>query len=281
MSEERRDRRKERREEWKMRWEARMERGHRHGHIWTGVLLLLIGGVALAKNYVADFPRWVFTWQMLLITLGLFIGFRHRFHGAAWFVLLLIGGTFLANDYILDDKQRITLWPIILIAIGLFFIFRSRSGPSRHCFQKKNSDGKQGSDVNEQGDPFVEVKTSMHTTTSDDDFIDSTSIFGGAKKIVLAKNFKGGDIVNIFGGTELNLTQADIDGTAVLELTTIFGGTKLIIPSHWSVKTSEVVTIFGGIEDKRQMPPATTELPEKTLLLKGTIVFGGIDIKSY
>lgn len=281
MSEERRDRR----EEWKMRWEARMERGHRHGHIWTGVLLLLIGGTALAKSYVPGFPTWIFTWQMLLITLGLFIGLRHRFHGIAWFILILIGGTFLANNYWLDGELRRNLWPIILIAIGLFFIFRSRVGPSRHCFQKKNSDGKQGNDVKDEegdnGNPFIEVKTSMHSTTSDDDFIDSTSIFGGAKKIVLAKNFKGGDIVNIFGGTELNLTQADIDGTAVLELTTIFGGTKLVIPSHWSVKTSEVVTIFGGIEDKRQMPPATTEIPEKTLLLKGTIVFGGIDIKSY
>jgi predicted membrane protein len=287
MSEDRRDRRKERweerREEWKMRWEAKMERGHRHGHIWTGALLLLIGGVALARNYVPEFPNWVFTWQMLLITLGLFIGIRHRFHGMAWFILLLIGGTFLANEYILTDKQRITLWPVILIAIGLFFIFRSRSGPGRHCFQKKNSDGKQGNDVNEKedtGNPFIDVESSMHTSTSEDDFIDTTSIFGGAKKIILTKNFKGGDIVNIFGGTELNLTQADINGTAVLELTTIFGGTKLVIPSNWSVKSSEVVTIFGGIEDKRQMSAATTEVPEKTLVLKGTVVFGGIDIKS-
>lgn len=295
MSEERKDyggewksrweeRRRQRREEWKMRWETRMERGHRHGHIWTGVLLLLIGGAALAKSYVPGFPVWMFTWQMLLITLGLFIGFRHRFHGMAWFILILIGGAFLANEYFLDGALRKNLWPVILIAIGLFFIIGSRSGYSRRCFEKKNPDGKQGDDVNEKednGNSFAEAKTSMHSTISDDDFIDTTSIFGGAKKIVLAKNFKGGDIVNIFGGTELNLTQADINGTAVLELTTIFGGTKLVIPSNWSVKTSEVVTIFGGIEDKRQMPPATTEIPEKILLLKGTIVFGGIDIKSF
>lgn len=288
MSEDRRDRRKERweerREEWKMRWEAKMERGHRHGHIWTGVLLLLIGGAALAKSYIFNFPPWLFSWQMLLIVLGLFIGIRHRFHGMAWFILLLIGGSFLANEYFLRENDRIKLWPIILIAIGLFFIFRSRVGPSRHCFQKKKSGGKQGSDVNEKDDtnnPFISSDPSIHTSTSEDDFIDTTSIFGGAKKIILTKNFKGGDIVNIFGGTELNLTQADIEGTAVLELTTIFGGTKLVIPSNWSVKSSEVVTIFGGIEDKRQMPAATTEVPEKTLVLKGTIVFGGIDIKSY
>ena len=99
-----------------MRWEARMERGHRHGHIWTGVLLLLIGSVALARSYVPDFPRWVFTWQMLLITLGLFIGFRHRFYGITWFILLLVGGTFLVNDYFIDGGLRKNLWPVILIA---------------------------------------------------------------------------------------------------------------------------------------------------------------------
>lgn len=278
------DRRERRREEWKMRWEARMERGHRHGHIWTGLLLLLIGGVALMRSYVPDFPNWVFTWQMLLITLGLFIGLRHRFHGIAWFVLMLVGGTFLANDYFLDGGLRKNLWPVILIVIGLFFIFRSRSGPSRHCTGKKKSDGKQGSDVNEGDDdntPFIEVSTNMKTSTSNDDYIDTTSIFGGTKKIILTKDFKGGDIVNIFGGTELNLSQADINGTVVLEITTIFGGTKLIVPSNWSVRSSEAVTIFGGIEDKRQMPAATSELPEKTLVLKGTIIFGGIDIKSF
>ena len=28
-----------------------------------------------------------------------------------------------------------------------------------------------------------------------DDFIDSTNIFGGTKKVILSKNFKGGDVV--------------------------------------------------------------------------------------
>ena len=116
-------------------------------------------------------------------------------------------------------------------------------------------------------------------TYSSDDYVDTTSIFGGCKKNILTKDFKGGDVVNVFGGTELNLSQSDINGTAVLELTTIFGGTKLIVPSHWSVK-SEAVTIFGGIEDKRQVSPSL-DRPEKILLLKGTVIFGGIDIKSF
>jgi hypothetical protein len=111
-----------------------------------------------------------------------------------------------------------------------------------------------------------------------DDFIDSTSIFGGAKKNIISKNFRGGDLVNIFGGTELDLSRADFNGTAEIELTTIFGGTKLIVPSNWDVR-SEAVTLFGGLEDKRNM--STSENPTKTLVLKGTVIFGGIELKSY
>lgn len=260
--------RRQRWEERRQRWQQGSDKHHRNGHIWTGALLLLIGSIALLKSYVPDFPKWIFSWQMLLIGLGLFIGIRHKFHGAAWFVLLLIGGTFLANDYFLDGGLRRNLWPVILIVVGLFFIFRSRFKPDRICYQKKNP-----------GDPDTPDTAFTEGQFTQNDFLDATSIFGGTKKNILSKDFKGGDIVNVFGGTELNLTQADINGTCTLEITTIFGGTKLIVPSHWSIK-SEVVTIFGGIEDKRQLP-ATTDHPEKVLLLTGTVIFGGIDIKSF
>src|SRR5215218_8317116 len=114
------------REERRARREKWMREHHRGGHIWTGVLLLLIGTAALLRSYVPEFPVWVFTWQMLLIVLGIFIGVRHKFHGAAWFVLMLVGGTFLANDYFFDGELRKNLWPVILIIIGAFFILRSR-----------------------------------------------------------------------------------------------------------------------------------------------------------
>jgi hypothetical protein len=153
--------------------------------------------------------------------------------------------------------------------VGAFFIFRSRQSPGRHPWSGRYDE--------KAGNPSA--SSYSEENFSQDDYIDTTSIFGGTKKNILSKDFKGGDIVNVFGGTELNLTQADIKGSAVLELTTIFGGTKLIVPSNWAIK-SEAVTIFGGIEDKRQMPPSS-EQPDKVLLLRGTVIFGGIDIKSF
>jgi predicted membrane protein len=262
----REQRREERRRYWEERRERYMERRGRHGHIWTGLFILLIGVVGLIKVTVLDVPEWVFSWQMFLIGLGLFIGLRHNFRGVAWFVLMMIGGIFLLNEIYPEISFRKYMWPVALIVIGGFFILR----PRRHWHgadgEKKNLAG---------ADPAIDPDK----TYSADDFVDSTSIFGGAKKNIISKNFKGGDLVNIFGGTELDLTQADFNGTAVIEFTTIFGGTTLIIPSNWAIK-SEVVTIFGGMEDKRKMQTASDN-SGKNLILKGTVVFGGIDIKSY
>jgi predicted membrane protein len=262
----RRQERHQRREERRRRWMDRQNHEFgvvhsKHSRIWTGIFILLIGLVALLKASIPFFPDWVFSWQMLLVALGMFIGVRHNFRGVAWFILMLIGGIFLLNDIYPEFSLRRYMWPLALIAVGLFILTRPRN--------------RWGSDKEPNADQSSEGGTGF----SKEDFVESTSIFGGAKKIIISKNFKGGDLVNIFGGTELDLSQADFTGTAVIELTTIFGGTKLLVPSNWSVK-SEAVTIFGGIEDKRKMQ-TITEAAEKTLLLRGTVIFGGIDIKSF
>jgi hypothetical protein len=107
-------------------------------------------------------------------------------------------------------------------------------------------------------------------------------VFGGVKKNIISKNFRGGETVTIFGGTEINLTQADVNGGVVLDLTQIFGGTKLIVPPHWRIQSKDMVAIFGGVDDKRPLlSNASTEETNKVLILKGTCIFGGIDIRSY
>ena len=110
------------------------------------------------------------------------------------------------------------------------------------------------------------------------DVFTSTAIFWGARKTVLSKQFAKGDIVNIFGGTEINFAQADINGTAVLDVVNIFGGVKFIVPSDWDVRVN-TVHIFGGTDDKRRLHNISSS--KKVLLITGTVIFGGIDIISY
>jgi predicted membrane protein len=251
----------EKKTRWEKRRDAAMQRHGRHGHVWTGLFILLVGVAALLKASLTDLPDWIFSWETFLILLGFFIGIRQKFRGFGWFIIMLVGGAFLITEINPDIAIHRYIWPIIIIVIGIFFMLFSRRRYSPKT--KEATDGHTGSDEN----------------NSSEDFIDSTSIFGVVNKIVLSKDFKGGQIVNIFGGTELNLAQADIQEKAELRLTTTFGATILIVPSNWSVK-SEVAIIFGGIDDKRLIPTSPGS-PGKTLVLKGTVIFGGIEIKSF
>ena len=99
------------------------------------------------------------------------------------------------------------------------------------------------------------------------------------KKNHLGKNFKGGDIVSFMGGSEIDLSQADINGHVKIDVTNVFGGTKLVVPPTWDVQ-NDIAAVFGGVDDKRQLT-STPLHPNKVLILDGTCVFGGIEIRSF
>ena len=90
-------------------------------------------------------------------------------------------------------------------------------------------------------------------------------------------SFRGAmlDQCNLEGSS---LTQADFTGVIRMDVTQVMGGTKIIVPAHWEVR-SEITAIFAGFEDKRQQPAVTN--PEKVLILDGTSFFGGIELKNF
>lgn len=226
---------------------------NRSGRVWGGVVLVGVGLLFLAHQAGVDIPHWVFSWEMFAIGIGLYVGARHSFRAGGWIIPIVVGAVFLVNDMVYDYDLKQYLWPSIIIGIGLFMIFRPRGGGGRRHWQSNSE--------------------------SSEDAIDAVSIFGGTKKIIISKDFRGGDITTIFGGTELNFGQADINDTATVEITQLFGGTKLIVPPHWNIK-SEIVCVFGGIDDKRHLVKDAPE-SKKVLVLRGTCIFGGIDIRSY
>jgi predicted membrane protein len=244
------------------------------GRIWAGLFLLGIGGLLLLDQMGFPLPDWLFTWHMLLIALGLFIGLRHNFRGGGWLIMILIGGFFLIQDNFPDLPLRRFLWPGILIFVGLLIIIAPRRsrwrGEWKHEWDRW--------DRHRCNRRYTNSFSSSKEGYSSEDFIDSTAIFGGVHKKVVSKNFKGGDITSMMGGTEIDLTQADFTGVVRLDVTQIMGGTKIIVPAHWEVR-SEVTAVFAGFEDKRQQPAVTN--PDKVLILEGTSIFGGIELKNY
>jgi predicted membrane protein len=236
----------------------------RRENIIGGIILLGIGGILLARQAGVNLPSWLFTWPMILIIVGVFVGIKTHFKDFGW--LLLIGiGTFFLVDKMPNVEIREFILPIIVISAGLIVllggIFRKPKGLSNDNSQT-------------QGDTLI----TANAGTTAENIMEVVSIFGSAKRVVLSKNFKGGEIISIFGSSEVNLTNADFTGTLVLEVVQIFGGTKLIIPPHWEVQ-SQTATIFGGIEDKRAIQ-AGGDTP-KILVLDGATIFGGVTISSY
>jgi predicted membrane protein len=246
------------------------ERSHRSRNM-AGLIFLVIGAVLLARASGVEFPVWMFSWPMILIMIGLYVGTRNGFRSPAPYILFIIGGVFLAESALTDLHLKPYLWPVSFILIGLFIIFRPRrkwKGAENHW-----------SNTGETGEPSTAEQDWESTAMPDhNDVIDITTVFGGVKKKVLSKQFRGGDIVSIMGGTEVDLSQADFKGKVIIDNFTMFGGTKLIIPADWSVQ-SEAVAIFGGIDDKR--PSAVNHDPSKIIFLEGTCLFGGIEIKSF
>jgi predicted membrane protein len=248
------------------------EKSHRRGKVIGGIFVVLAGSLFLARELGAEIPSWVFTWKAFLIALGLIIGVKHNFRHAGWFFLIAIGLVFLLGDIYPLMNIRPFLWPVLIIFFGLVIIFKPRR-KFKHRHWGKFHDRR-----NRFNNRHSECFTSE--TTSENDLIDFTTFMGSVKKNILSKNFKGGEITNVFGGSEINLSQADIEKTATLELTNVFGGTRLIIPANWEVH-SELVSVFGNIEDKRPIHPGLNSDVAKVLILKGTTFMGGIEIKSY
>ena len=257
-------------------------RPRRSGKVMAGLILLAVGSIFLLKNIGYFFPDWLFSWPMLLIALGLFIGFKNNFRKPGSVILILIGSVFLAKKYFYIDIMWEYVWPVIIIIIGLWMIFGRNH---RHHFQSYESlennaeNAALNATPNSPETPFENVNPYDNISATEDDYLDSTSVFGGTKKLILSKNFKGGEIVTIMGGAEINLSQADIQGRAILDVTQIMGGTIIVVPANWDVK-SEMAAILGGIDDKRIIQPGGVN-PNKVLIIKGTSILGGIDIRIY
>jgi hypothetical protein len=114
----------------------------------------------------------------------------------------------------------------------------------------------------------------------DPDTLNVNTVFGGAKRVVGSQDFRGGEVVAIFGGVELDLRQAGMAGdSAVLEITAIFGGVELKIPQHWSAVV-EGAGIFGGYSDETLQPNPAQFPGAKRLIVKGSAVFGGVEVKN-
>ncbi len=236
---------------------------NRSNGVWTGIFLVGAGLVLMLKRMDFPVPAWVFSWETIVIVIGLLIGIKHQFRGWIWFAMILAGTLSQVDNIFPLYNLRLYVWPIVFIAVGLYFILRPRNYRRRDRREDNDSS-------------FTRQEESI--SFSKEEKVDIASVFGHVKKVVVSKNFKGGEVVAVMGGADINLSQADINGKVLLEVTCVMGGAKLIIPPTWDVQ-SEMAAVFGGVEDKRDLSHSID--PNKILVLEGTCIFGGLEIRNF
>ena len=94
-----------------------------NGKTMAGVIILIIGGILLIDQLDLFFiPHWLFSWPMLIITYGLYMGGKYNFRKPIWIWMIAIGTAFLFTENF-DNADRI-VWPAAIIGVGAWMIMR-------------------------------------------------------------------------------------------------------------------------------------------------------------
>ena len=118
------------------------------------------------------------------------------------------------------------------------------------------------------------------TVGEETNFIEEVNILGGSEKKFSGIKFRGGKITSIFGGSDVDLSDAEMAAdSAVIEVFYLFGGSSITVPRDWHV-INQVTTVLGGFSDKRPSDPSQQSQPRKSFILRGLVIFGGGEIKS-
>lgn len=222
--------------------------------MWLGGAFIVLGFLFLLNSLdILDFSisRIIFSWPFFFLVIGVFITLNtnKKLLGG---ILSGLGAIFIIPHIFPDVHYNGTIvFAIIFIALGLYIILNKKE-TERIKFDQERKD-----------------------------YLEDVSIFGGGSKFITSDNFKGGNITAVFGGSEINLKGCKLaEGTNVIDVLCVFGGTTLIVPQDWNIILN-VTPIFGGFSNKLIKDPTATPDLNKTLIIKGLVVFGGGEIKSY
>lgn len=224
--------------------------------VLLGSILIGLGGIFFLNSldiFDFNFGRIIFSWPFFFIVIGMYLTLntsRKTLGG----ILAGLGFIFiLPRIFPSIEYDGSVVMAIFLIAFGSYIILN----------QKKKSEV-----INELGQITKDV-------------IDDVAIFGGGTKIVTSDNFRGGNITAVFGGSEIFLKGCKLaEGTNTIDILAIFGGTTIVVPNDWNV-VMNVTSIFGGFSNKSIKDPNAVIDQSKTLIIKGLVVFGGGELKTY
>jgi len=233
-----------------------MSNHNSNGRTWLGAILIIVGALIFMKNFhLSFFHIDIFSWPFILLIIGIIVLVNHKDSFFGLF-LVIIGGAGIASQYFHISFRYIfrEYWPFLLIILGIYLVL------------------KQGVRNTSNKNEFVD---------SEEYYLDIFSIFGEKTKKIKTNNFLGGKTTSLFGELKVDLKDSRLThGTKELDTLTLFGATKIYLPNDWNV-IIKATTIFGGFEDHRGRSEQSENTETKILIIKGLVLFGGGEIRSY
>ena len=221
-----------------------------------GLGIVAVGALALLDNLrLFDTPLLRTFWPLVLVVWGAGRLAWSRHPGSWIFGLLLVvvGALMTAHNLGHGSFDLRQWWPVFIILAGAAVVLRGVfPNPRTSRARFESSAIEHGSEVN----------------------VDAT--FSGITLQNDSRSFKGGRIAISFGGVELDLREAVMDGNeATIDIHATFSGIEMRIPRDWQVVVRMSATM-GAVEDK-SVPPGTSE---HRLVLQGDTMFGGVEIRN-
>jgi predicted membrane protein len=209
--------------------------------IW-GFALVLAGILFLLSNLEVleiDFAGWWTVFIIIPCIIGLFTRGERLFSlmGIVLGVLLFLA----AQEHIEYSLVWQIIVPLIIVAVGIKLIFNSKKGKK---LIKKGTE------------------------------IEYIGVFGG-DDVKITDKFNGSSCIAVFGGIELDLSEAEITEDIEIEAIAVFGGIDIIVPKDVIIQATGT-SVFGGCDNSFKNEDKKNK---KTIYINYVNVFGGLDIK--
>ena len=217
-----------------------------------GIGIIVIGCLAAVENLVSIHLygfRPIRLWPLIIVALGTVKIIENKFRSMSGWIIAIFG--FLLLVYSIGGRSFGDLFgPGILVVIGVFIVFYA---------------------VKRQRKVPPELQKSR-------EFALGTAILSAFNYRPSGGQFNGGAITAIFGGFDLDLRQTTMKhDSARVDVFVLCGGGEIIVPEGWEVAV-QVSAIVGAVDSKKLDPPLTDAKRPK-LLITGTVLFGGIEVK--
>ena len=243
--------------------------------IVCGLLFLAAGVLLFAFNtnppLLDEKYKWIFSWQMLPISLG-FVFLFSRGKWIAGIILMLVGGFFIMPKLNIEGYVFVPQfgWALGLIIVGILIICNT--------VWRKQIEVKWCGYIDKSSHKNNWKSQGWKSHKSKSGHIERNCVFYGTKEKWDMKNFSGGEINSVFGNIELDMSEVQLaEGVNYLELNAVFGGIVIYVPIEWNIEIRKT-NAFGAFVDNRPKPVFEID-DNRTLIIEANAVFGGGEIR--